>query len=53
VIFCGERRIEIAGDNEMAKHKRLTELAMQKQREAYCNRLKAEDKGVSGYLDVK
>ena len=37
----------------MSKHKRLTELALQKQREAYCNRLKAEDKGISGYLDRK
>ncbi len=37
----------------MTEHKRITELAMSKTREARINRLKAEDKGASGYIDRK
>lgn len=37
----------------MSKHKRLTELAMSKTKEARFNRFKAEDKGASGYIDRK
>ena len=38
---------------ENKKHKRLTGLAMEKQREAFCSKLRAEDKGMSGYIDRK
>lgn len=35
------------------KHKRITEMALEKKREAFGCRIKAEDKGASGYVDRK